>query len=193
MQLYDGTTLLQTMNLSSVWGPTFFNDQGGAAVDSDGSKFLVAFNELELVGLQYDIYGAELQWNANGMTVRENRIPIAVTPTSEQEAQVIAAESGNDNQTSTDSTVIFNRGNGFGSGPVNDVYAAFVTGSSGGAISTFCTRSQVACPCNFGPGLGGCANSVNAAGAHMAWTGSASFCSAGTTNLSDALMVEWTP
>lgn len=173
LQLYDGTTLVQTMNLSGTWSPTFFNDQGEASVDSDGSKFLVAFNELENVGLQYDIYAAELQWNANGMSVRENRIPVAITPTSEQEAQVIAAESGNDNQTSTDYTVIFNRGAGPGTGPANDVYAALVTGSNGGSTLTFCTRSSVTCPCNFGPGLGGCANSGNPAGAHMAVTGNA--------------------
>ncbi|MCY3003063.1 MAG: hypothetical protein NTV21_14770 [Planctomycetota bacterium] len=173
LHLYDGTTLLQTMNLSAAWSPTFFNDQGDVSIDSDGSKFLVAYNELESVGLQYDIYAAELQWNANGMSVRENRIPVAITPTSEQEVQVVAAESGNDNQTSTDYTVIFNRGAGPGTGPVNDVFAALVTGSAGGSTLTFCTRSSVTCPCNFGPGIGGCANSGNASGAHMAVAGNA--------------------
>lgn len=173
LQLYDGTTLVQTMNLSGTFSPTFFDDQGEASVDSDGSKFLVAYNELETVGLQFDIYAAELQWNANGMTVRENRIPVAVTPTSEQEAQVVAAESGNDNQTSTDYTVIFNRGAGPGTGPANDVFAALVQGSNGGSILNFCTRATVSCPCNFGPGVGGCANSGNPSGAHMATIGNA--------------------
>ena len=173
VHLFDGTTLVQGLNLSANWAPTFFDDQGDVSVDSDGSKFLVAYNELESVGLQYDIYAAELQWNSSGMTLRENRIPVAVTPTSEQEVQVVAAESGNDGQTTTDYTVIFNRGAGPGTGPVNDVYAALVTGSAGGTIGVFCSKSQVACPCSGGVGLGGCPNSVFATGAHMSWTGSA--------------------
>lgn len=171
LQLYNGTTLLQTMNLSSTWSPTLFDDQGDASVDSDGSKFLVAYNELESVGLQYDIYASELQWNANGMSVRENRIPVAVTPTSEQEVQVVSAESSNDPQTSTDYTVIFNRGAGPGTGPANDVFAALVRGSAGGTIGNFCAKFQVACPCSGGVGVGGCPNSVFATGAHMTWTG----------------------
>lgn len=166
------SAIVQTWSDLSGAGPFLFNDQREPSIDSDGSHFLIAFSEF--VGNSgggwsgWDVFASEVQWNATGISAREHRMAVATTGSDEGEPQVASAESSAPGQTTADYTVIYNRGIDPGTaGPTRDVLAALVAGSYGGLIANFCTRNEVSCPCNFGPGLGGCANSSFASGAHM--------------------------
>ncbi len=174
IELYalSGATVSTWSNLSSANGAYLFNDQREPSIDSDGSHFLIAFTEFvgNSGGLWYgwDVFASEAQWITSGISVRQHRMALATTGADEGEPQVAAAESSTPAQATADYTVIYNRGIEPGTaGPTQDVFAALVAGAYGGLIANFCTRNEVACPCNFGPGVGGCANSSFASGAHM--------------------------
>lgn len=176
IQLYalTGTTVSTSYNLSGANGAYLFNDQRDPSIDSDGAHFLIGFREFvgNVPGVGWagwDVYASEAQWISSGISVRQHRMALATTSSDEGEPQVASAESSNPAQALADYTVIYNRGiEPSTAGPTDDVFAALVVGSYGGVIANFCTRNEVTCQCNFGPGVGGCANSSFASGAHMA-------------------------
>jgi hypothetical protein len=117
-----------------------------------------------------------LQWTNDGIQARENHMPVATTSAREASAQMASAESSNPNQQTADYTVIYDRGIGSGAGTSDDVLAALVVGSYGGAISSFCGPSALYCPC--GITISGantaCPNSWYDTGAHLTASGTAS-------------------
>lgn len=174
IELYalSGATVSTWFNLSGANGAYLFNDQREPSIDSDGAHFLIGFTEFvgNSGGLWYgwDVFASEAQWITSGISVRQHRMALATTGADEGEPQVAAAESSTPGQGTADYTVIYNRGiEPVTAGPTQDVFAALVVGTYGGLIANFCTRNEVTCPCNFGPGLGGCANSSFVSGAHM--------------------------
>jgi hypothetical protein len=175
-----GASVATFSNLSAASNATLYNDQRDPSIDSDGAHFLIGFREFvgDVPGVGWagwDVYASEAQWSTSGVSVRQHRMALATTSADEGEPQVASAESSNPAQTLADYTVIYNRGvEPFTAGLTDDVFAALVAGSYGGVIANFCTRNEVTCPCNFGPGVGGCANSSFASGAHMAAVNSSS-------------------
>jgi hypothetical protein len=175
-----GASVATFSNLSTASNATLYNDQRDPSIDSDGAHFLIGFREFvgDVPGVGWagwDVYASEAQWSTSGVSVRQHRMALATTSADEGEPQVASAESSNPAQTLADYTVIYNRGvEPFTAGLTDDVFAALVAGSYGGVIANFCTRNEVTCPCNFGPGVGGCANSSFASGAHMAAVNSSS-------------------
>lgn len=159
-------------NLSGADGGTLFRNQREPSIDSDGSHFTIGFAEQwPNAPFDDDVYASEAQWNNFGVSIRQHRMPLATTGSHEGQVQIVAAESSNPAQGLADYTAIYNRGiEPVTAGPTDDVFAALVVGTYGGLIANFCSKADVSCPC-VGSGVGGCANSTFASGAHMAASG----------------------
>lgn len=166
----------QSINISEADFGTLFRDQREPSVDTDGGHYMTAFMELTPgIANNYDVFASEVQLSGTSPSVRQHRMALATTGAREGQPQIASHESSHPNHGGfRDYVAIYDRGIGSGAGTTDDVFAALVEGTYGGQIESFCTRSQVSCPCASGAGSTGCPNSGNAAGALMSAYGVAS-------------------
>jgi hypothetical protein len=162
--IMNGTSFVNSVDLTSIDGGTTGVDRVNPSTDSDGTNFAVAYAE-QFSGVDYDVYISRV---SQALTVLEGHQNLAFSGTHEDFVQITSDHSGNassncymatweDDQSSAN----IEAGRYCGTVPTGTITSA-CEGNSG-------------CPCTQNGGSpGGCPNSVNPAGALLSGTGNPS-------------------
>jgi len=164
--LLDGTTVIQSVNLTLVEGVQVFRDQRFPYVDSDGQHFLVAYAEQASAGSSnYDLYASDLFVTGNTLGLKQSHENLASTVSLEDRVRLASTQgSGGANRRFM---AVWERRN---SATDHDILGALFDTYEGGLHTPVCFGDGTSgtCPCSNNGLVGrGCASSVNAAGAQL--------------------------
>lgn len=170
VSVLDGPSVLQTVNLTAMENSgRQAQEQREPSVDSDGQHFLVSYAEFEPVFGIYETYVSDLFLAGSQLGLSQSHLELHDGVGISQYLPQVAAKttlSGESHRYG----VIYEVGH-------IDVSAVLFDGLEGGNASSFCfgDGSVIDCPCGNNGSIGrGCANSVNANGALLTVTGTAS-------------------
>jgi hypothetical protein len=170
----QGATVSGATNLVGAFpSSTWYYDQTVPAVDSDGAKFLVEFEERTTVGA-YDanVWMSDYFLSGSTLVPCELRKNFAGSVSAEFDTALHSkASSGGPSGRTFASWTFDTINNSY------DVQGGVWDTCVGGLVESFCSGdgSGTACPCgNTGASGHGCANSVNPSGAVLTWSGQAS-------------------
>ncbi len=169
----QGSTVLGETNLigdypSSRW----YDSQRAPAIDSDGERFLVAFDEIDMpLQQQFEVYARSYYWDGSELVACEAPQPIGGSPAPEADPSVHSmASSGGPHGTYLAAFSYGSANNGF------DIIGALYQGCTND-VETVCQTDTggLNCPCgNDGDYGHGCGNSAHAAGGLLTFGGTAS-------------------
>lgn len=169
----QGSTVLGETNLigdypSSRW----YDSQRAPAIDSDGERFLIGFDEIDMPAQQeFNVYARSYFWDGTELVACEIPQPIGGTPAHEADLSIHSmASSGGPRGTYLAAFSYGSANNGF------DVIGALYGGCTS-EVETICQTDTGAsnCPCgNDGEYGHGCGNSAHAAGGLLTFGGTAS-------------------
>ena len=142
-------------------------DQLDPSVDSDGSQFIVTYAESFYGGSNdLDVFASYLGFAGNQIVLTGQRNILAFSGDIEWHCRICAQHSGG--ATSRDYLASWQ----WEGASDWDVNGAILESPIGAPVEEFCFGTVVTCPCgNAGVGNNGCANSANAAGAHLGANG----------------------
>ena len=164
MALRTGPIHLASGDLETLQDEFSPTDKVLPSVDTDGSSFALAYNELYGPDLG-DVFLANVCVSGAELVLSERKAWLGHTLQSEMRPR-IAAEHGSGG-TGRASLVVWDKNNGLD----HDIEAARYGAPTGGPIWGFCD-GFTGCPCgNDATGSRGCANSVNPAGAGLTGNG----------------------
>jgi hypothetical protein len=165
----DGANRVTSTNLSLLENVTPAKDQILATIDSDGREFVVAYSELyDSVGSDYDVIQTILYCSGNSIGLQHAHQVVTNSLESEMRPEIVTCHGSG--STSSNYMIVYDR-----QAPTeHDIWGAVSTMPVSVPPVEFCFGTIATCPCgNNGLSSNGCANSVNAAGAHLATTGDA--------------------
>jgi len=168
--LLDGTTVIQSIDLTLLEGVQVFKDQRFPYVDSDGQHFLVGYAEQYSTStFDYDIYVSDLYVSGNTLGLKQTHQNLDFSSFAENFVRLASKQgSGGANRRFMavwEKTI---------SSTNHDVWGALFDTYEGGVQTPVCFGDGTSgtCPCaNNGSAGRGCANSVDGTGAHLAATG----------------------
>jgi hypothetical protein len=167
----DGTTVLQIADLNALepnGNPG--QDQNDSAIDSDGEHFVVAYSEVAAITGENEVYASDLFLAGNALGIAQSHFQLHQFGLDERNSRISAAHDVN-----SASHQFFAVYDVLENSTDHDIAGALFDAVPGGSATLFCAGTAAACPCgNAGTGTHGCANSVNAAGAALAVSGTPS-------------------
>jgi hypothetical protein len=169
----QGSTVLGETNLigdypSSRW----YDSQRAPAIDSDGERFLVAFDEIDMpLQQQFEVYARSYYWDGSELVACEAPQPIGGSPAPEADPSIHSmASSGGPRERYLAAFSYGSANNGF------DIVGVLYQGCTND-VETVCQSDTggLNCPCSNNGDYGhGCGNSAHAAGGLLAFGGAAS-------------------
>jgi hypothetical protein len=165
----NGSTFVTGANLSALENAAEPKDQILATIDSDGSKFVIAYAELyNAAGSDYDVFKTVFYCAGTTIGLQDAHEVVANSFDPEMRPEIVTCHANGG--ASEAYMVVYDSQGSSG----YDVWGAVSAMPSSVPPSEFCFGTNATCPCgNNGLSSNGCANSVNVNGAHLAATGDA--------------------
>ncbi len=170
-KLMQGSTVIDTVDLSSLSGAPTSEQQVTPAIDCDGSSFVLVNAESYNGTSDYDIYASTFVGIGNQITLSEGHVNLAFSTAVENNPDVACLGSAGDvGQFNPRAAVIWQQTT---SSTNHDIEGAYY---EAGHFTEFCSPGSngvIACPCGNAPASSnrGCNNSAGTGGARITATG----------------------